>query len=543
MKILVVDDRQEDRYLLEVMLKSKGNAVAAAENGADALKKLQENPVDIIISDILMPVMDGFQFCRACKSDAVLRKIPFIFYTATYSSKKDEEFALSLGADRFIVKPTELKAFLEILEGIYKEIVTGSFVTSKEPVSREEYYLKQYNERLIRKLEDKMLDLEEEVIERKRKEVALRKINRAYKVLSTCNQQLIRAKEEAELLQGICRVIVTKGGYKLAWVGFAEQDEAKTVLPVAQAGYEEGYLDTVRISWADTELGRGPTGTAIQTGKPIVSNNILTNPDFAPWRAEAAKRGYASSIALPLIVEKQALGTLNIFAAEQDAFDRDETDLLIELAGDLAYGIRALRLQAEHVRAEEALRASEERFALAVQGTNDGIWDWDIKNNSLYWSPRMKELLGYADDELEVDFDTFTSHLHPDDIKPTQLAIEAHLKDRVPYNIENRLRTKSGDYRWFYVRGEAVWDEAGNPIRMVGSSTDITERKLVDEALKESEEKYKTQFNEALDAIFIADAETGIIINCNNAALELIGREKSELVGKHQRILHPPEEC
>jgi PAS domain S-box-containing protein len=137
----------------------------------------------------------------------------------------------------------------------------------------------------------------------------------------------------------------------------------------------------------------------------------------------------------------------------------------------------------EHKQTEEALRASEERFALAVQGTNDGMWDWDIQNNSLYWSPRMKELLGYADDELDVDFETFESRLHPDDKERMKTAIEAHLKDRAPYDVEQRLRTQSGEYRWFHARGQALWGKDGNPIRMVGFTTDITERKQAEEYL------------------------------------------------------------
>jgi len=118
--------------------------------------------------------------------------------------------------------------------------------------------------------------------------------------------------------------------------------------------------------------------------------------------------------------------------------------------------------------------------------------------DSLYWSPRLKELIGYADNELDVDFEVFEAHLHPDDKEHTEAAIEAHLKDREPYDVEERLRTKSGEYRWFRARGQAVWDEAGNPIRMTGSITDITERKQAEEALRKAHEELE-QYTTSLE--------------------------------------------
>jgi nitrate/nitrite-specific signal transduction histidine kinase len=175
-----------------------------------------------------------------------------------------------------------------------------------------------------------------------RRDQHLQKTNRALRTLSECNQALVRATDEPELLNAICRTLVEAGGYRLAWVGFAEQDEAQTVRPVAQAGYEADYLETVNITWADSERGRGPTGTAIRTGQPVVARDILTDPAFAPWREQALKRGYASSITLPLLANGQTLGALTIHAAEPDAFQAEEVKLLTELANDLAYGIETL---------------------------------------------------------------------------------------------------------------------------------------------------------------------------------------------------------
>lgn len=159
MKILIVDDNKENLYLLESLLKGSGYVVVSAKDGIEALDKLRKDSVDMIISDILMPRMDGFQLCRECKKNPHLRKIPFIFYTATYTDKKDEEFALSLGAERFIIKPVDIEIFLKTLKEIFEEHKKGLLIAPQEPIKEEESYLAQYNKRLVQKLEKKMLDL------------------------------------------------------------------------------------------------------------------------------------------------------------------------------------------------------------------------------------------------------------------------------------------------------------------------------------------------------------------------------------------------
>ena len=125
----------------------------------------------------------------------------------------------------------------------------------------------------------------------------------------------------------------------------------------------------------------------------------------------------------------------------------------------------------------DVLRISEERFALAVRGSSDGIWDWSVPTGEVYYSPRFKELLGYQDTEFPDVFTSFESHLHPHDLAPTLAAVHEHLQRRTPYDVEYRLRTKAGEYRWFRARGQALWDASGQATRMAGSITDISDRK------------------------------------------------------------------
>jgi PAS domain S-box-containing protein len=195
-----------------------------------------------------------------------------------------------------------------------------------------------------------------DITRRKQLEEELRRANRSLKMLSSCNHALIHAESEESLLNSVCQIIVEEGGYRLAWVGFREEDENKTVSPVAQAGYEEGYLESLHITWANRERGRGPTGKAIRSGEPSIARDILNDPDFSPWRDEALKRGFASSVALPLTIRGETFGALNIYASEPDAFDKEEVNLLGELAGDLSFGIIALRARIEQEGAEVALR-------------------------------------------------------------------------------------------------------------------------------------------------------------------------------------------
>ena len=206
-----------------------------------------------------------------------------------------------------------------------------------------------------------------DVTRRKEGTLALTRANRALRTLSACNAALIHAHSEPELFGAVCRLIVDTGGYSMAWIGFAEQDPTKTVRVVSQYGSAEAYLGSMNISWAETEQGRGPTGTAIRTGATQVNQSFLNDSDMAPWRDAALGRGFQSSIAMPLKESSGIIGSLTIYAREHDAFTEDEVRLLEELADDLAFGIVTLRTRAErdsmayaHLHHEEILRKSLE---------------------------------------------------------------------------------------------------------------------------------------------------------------------------------------
>jgi len=202
-----------------------------------------------------------------------------------------------------------------------------------------------------------------DITERKQSEDSLARLNRTLQTLYQCNQALVHASDEYELLQTVCRILVEVGRVRMAWVGYRELDREKSIRPVAQAGYDDGYVENVKAIWADAERGHGPTGTAIRTGKPSWTQNIQTDSSIAPWRTEALKRGYGSNISLPLMSDGATFGALTLYDQQPNAFNERTVEQFTELADNLAYGVIALRTRAERSRAEHALREAQAELA------------------------------------------------------------------------------------------------------------------------------------------------------------------------------------
>ena len=186
----------------------------------------------------------------------------------------------------------------------------------------------------------------------------------------------------------------------------------------------------------------------------------------------------------------------------------------------------------ERRRAEGALQASEERYALMMRGTNDGLWDWNILTNEIYLSPRWKSMLGYGEQEITPAFSEWETRLHPEDRKRALSAVREHLEGRTAqFELEHRLLQKDGTYRWILARGMALRDERNVPYRMVGSHTDIAERKRAEEALQTAADEIRDLYNQAPCGYHSLD-EDGTVVAMNETELTWLGYAREEVIGK-----------
>ena len=223
------------------------------------------------------------------------------------------------------------------------------------------------------------------------------------------------------------------------------------------------------------------------------------------------------------------------------------THLLIWLVGLCLLGFGAKRLCGQALAQEEAeaaLRRSEERFALAAQGASSGLWDWpDVERDERWWSAQWYRLLGYEEGELTPSWATLRDVLHSEDLPRFLEALKHHFEERLPFDLECRLRCKDGSYRWFRERGQALWDEAGRPRRMSGSIEDIHERRLAQEALAKAALEWSAAMDASDDVIYLLDCQRRII-RANLTFCRMAGATAEELAGRHiVEVIHPNGEA
>ncbi len=477
---LIVDDREQELYLLRVLLEGHGYTVVSASNGEDALAVGRRSQLDIIISDIMMPVMDGFRLCREWMEDERLQKIPFVFYSATYTDTRDEEFAMSLGAVRFIIKPAEPDEFMKVIQSVLNDLDTGRIEYGKPLPRTEEEVLKLYDERLVNKLEKKTLALEKEIIERKRVEKKLNKANKLYATLSQVNQTIVRTSDKQKLFQEICDIAIEFGRFKLAWVGLLDEDK-QSVKPVAYSGDGSDYLKHIKISLADELTAREPAGRAIREENSVVFNDLENDSDLSPWREQALARGCRSTGAFPVRFNNSVIGAINVYADDPHFFDEGEVNLLEETAMDVSFALDKLYEEENHRQAEESLRQA----GLVIENSPVVVFRWQATAS---WPVELVSdnviQFGYTPEELLSGETPFASIVHADDREQIEREVaEYATSGAVHFQQEYRIVTPDGDIHWVDDRTTVERDADGNISHYQGIVLDITERKRAETEL------------------------------------------------------------
>jgi PAS domain S-box-containing protein len=265
--------------------------------------------------------------------------------------------------------------------------------------------------------------------------------------------------------------------------------------------------------------GRGLVGRAAESNETVLVSDTSQDPDWLPNELLPDTK---SEVAIPISTGDRVLGVLDVQHDVTDGLGEEDVNALQSIANQVAVALQNARLF-------DQTREATERFELAVAGSNDGVWDWNIVTNEVYYSPRLKEMVGYSDDEFGNDFAEFEEKLHPEDHDRVMQTVGDYLEGKVPvYEPEFRFRHKDGSYRWILARGTAVRNEEGTPVRMAGSHTDITESRTQFENARRQAER-ETKLNTIAQKI----QSTATI----EEAMQIAARELGQALGKRQTLV------
>lgn len=352
-RVLIVDDHAENLYMLRVLLQAQGLEVEEARHGGQALVSARLNPPDLVISDLLMPEMDGYTLLRHWKADERLRVIPFVVYTATYTEPRDEALALEMGADAFILKPTEPLPLVQRITEVLDRAAQGGLVASRQ-ASGEQETLKLYNEVLVRKLEQRSEQLEQRVAALTESEARVQRLNRRYAVLSETNQAIVHIDRRDQLFQTVCRIAVMQGGFKLAWIGMTDVGSGE-VVPVAWHGAGPEWFAAIgKFNLRGPR--RTPAEIALGEERIYVCNDVQADPALDPIRDSLREAGMQSAAACPLHMGNHVVGVLTLFAGEKDYFDETLRRLVAEMAVDVSFAMENYEKDEVRRQTEEELR-------------------------------------------------------------------------------------------------------------------------------------------------------------------------------------------
>ena len=365
----------------------------------------------------------------------------------------------------------------------------------------------------------------------------LSRANSALRVQSAANRALLHNKDEGGLAEDVCRAIVESGDYRMAWVGYAEQDRGKRVRPVAAWGVEVGVLDGLALTWDDTEAGRPPVGTAIRRGIPVVENDAPPRGTHGVEQCGPMLPDCVSSLTLPLRMNGSVAGVLAICAAKPNGFEEEMVEILGEVADDLAFGIVTQRAKAEFLRTRTALTESEQRFVAFMETIPAIAWIKDGQGRHIFMNGTCCKLFGI---EPERAIGTTEYDLMPREAADAcrKSDLEA-LRSGMPLSCVEEMGGQDGRPRYWEIIKFPFMSGSSQQL-LGGVGMDITERKLAEEQIL----KLSQAVEQSSESIVITDLDA-CIEYVNEAFVRITGYSRKEALGRNPRMLQsgktPPE--
>ena len=502
-KILVVDDNDQNLYMLKILLEGNGYQITLVKNGNEALEAAHSNTPDLIISDILMPGMDGFALCRECKKDSQLKDIPFIFYTATYTDPKDEQFALSLGAVRFIRKPSEPDQFIRIVKNELDTYKKGTIIQPNKPITEEKIYYKEYNATLIRKMETKLLELD--------------RTNQRLSTLFQASIDMVSLKPVSELVPFTMKKIVDLLSCDFA--NYFNFDENKKELYLQTAvGYSERDLEGLRkkLKFSLGE-GQGPVGLVGQTQEPLIINDVLSDPRWIKF-----DDSIKSALFLPLVCEKRLIGVISILSTRTGNFDKNCLRDVTTLTNNIAVAIDKANLH-------EKTKKSENRYRTFMEGSIDAIISFDNTGLITDWSRGAEEIFGYSKDEV------LNKNIHiltPPQFEQQWLEAMKETREKGYKRVWESQRIAKANH---LVEVEVSITYLDSDQSYICIFRDITDRKraaAAEEKLAKEAIRSQILIEQSRDGIVVLD-ENGGVYEANLRFAEMLGYSREEISKLH----------
>jgi PAS domain S-box-containing protein len=588
MKILVVDDKEENRFLVETLLEGIRYDVVTAANGSEALTILHAEEIDLIISDCLMPVMDGFEFCLQCKADEKLKNIPFVFCTASYPEKKDVEFGLKLGAAEYIIKPFETHDFIKKIEIVIEKAKAGK-ISKIKPTLLDNELFRMYNERLVNKLEQKVSALyaENERCNQIEKELRISE-NNFHNSIDNSPFGIRIVSEDGETLY-TNRAFLDIYGYRnieeftttpvkdrytpLSYHEFQERREKRRRHEPLPENYEVSivrknssirHLHVIRkgILWGgkqqyqtiyqditERKQAEQKSQTIIQTaldgfwitnlkGQLIEFNNSFCQM-MGYSREELLKMSIAD-IEAAMNSEEITQELKKIAAQGYDRFEtlhrcKDNKIINVEISANyLDEGEGQIfvfsRDITEHKQEESALKLSEQNFRNSLDTSSMGIRIMGDADYTVYANQALLDMFGYENID-EVRASPPQGHYTPESRagfirRHEQFARGEPLPERLEFDIIH----KDGAVRHLQLSSKEMFWNGKRQFQLLYN--DITERVQAQDELIVSELRYRRLFESFKDGILIVSPVTGLITNVNPYLIDLLGYSFEEFLGK-----------